>query len=60
MGWGSPPCKKKSTARFRGEATEEDMLEQTHAALKEVFSVWALENVRGASSDMPGATILRG
>ena len=57
----SPPCKAYSTARMRGEASEEPMIAQTRDANRETGKLSVIENVVGAHVDMRAhACILRG
>ena len=57
----SPPCKSYSTARMRGEASEEPMIAQTRDANRETGMLSVIENVVGAHTDMRAhACILRG
>ena len=57
----SPPCKAYSSARMRGEASEEPMIAQTRDANREAGGLSVIENVVGARTDMRAhSCILRG
>ena len=56
----SPPCQALSTSRMRGEASEPDLLAEVRALLRALGKPWAMENVLGASAQMPTAVLLRG
>ena len=57
----SPPCKLYSSSRFRGEATEPGLIDETRDCLEEVGEMHAMENVVGAKRALSrGACLLRG
>ena len=57
----SPPCKATSSSRFRGEASEPNLLKQTRDSLRSTGRLYAMENVPGARKSMGDqVTLLRG
>jgi len=57
---GSPTCKAHSTARMRGEPSEEAMIAQTRDAYVEAGGLYVIENVVGARGEMKEGVMPRG
>lgn len=64
--WASPPCQgyTQMSARYRGKGGVADahpkLIADVRRMLETSGASWAIENVVGARSEMPGAFVLRG
>ena len=57
----SPPCKSHSSARMRGEASEEPLIAATRDALEGAGGLYSIENVVGAKAELKSSScLLRG